>query len=234
MIVKIGHAESDEEKRSSGGRAGDQTGREVYVRDWYNRSKGWTNVFRAVKKKDREAIAVAMEQACENDRIGYDQGQRTTLYDAAKKAKWDISKITTACETDCSALVAVCVNAAGISVSKDMYTGNEAKALRATKMFREYATKNYLTKPDKLQRGDILLGPGHTAIVVSVIERFYPKYTGASGSIVDALSSLGIDPSFSHRVEIARINNIADYAGSGMQNLAMLSLLKEGKLIKAE
>ena len=37
MAVKIGHASIDERGKISGGKAGDQTGKEVCIRDWYNK-----------------------------------------------------------------------------------------------------------------------------------------------------------------------------------------------------
>ena len=40
MAVIIGHASIDERGRANSGQAGDQTGREVCTRNWYNR--GWT------------------------------------------------------------------------------------------------------------------------------------------------------------------------------------------------
>jgi cell wall-associated NlpC family hydrolase len=165
MTVKIGHASLDENKKASGGRTGDQTGNEVTIQNWYNRN--WTILFRAKDSKVAEKIAQAMEQACANDKVGYDQKQRTTLYEQAKKLNWDISKINTACECDCSSLVAVCVNAAGINVSKDMYTGNQKAVLTKTGKFEVLTDSKYLVKQDHLQRGDILLASGHTAIVLS-------------------------------------------------------------------
>jgi hypothetical protein len=108
-----------------------------------------------------------MEQACGNNNIGYDQNQRTTLYTQAKAKKWDISKVAVKCETDCSALVAVCCNAAGVTVSKDMYTGNEKAVLKGTGKFTIYTAAKYVGGSDYLKRGDILLGNGHTAIVLS-------------------------------------------------------------------
>ena len=170
MIVKIGHAYSDERSRARGGKSGDQTGKEVLIQNWYN--KGWSAVFRAKEANIAEKIAKAAEQACLNNKIGYDQGQRTTLYEQAKKLDWDISKITEDCECDCSSLVSVCVNAAGISVSKDMYTGNQKAVLQATKKFDILTSAEYLTAPNNLKRGDILLGPGHTAIVVSCSKNY--------------------------------------------------------------
>ena len=165
MAVKIGHASSDENRSARGGSSGDQTKKEVCTRSWYN--KPWTSVIRPKDSAKAEKIAKAMEQACANDKIGYDQNQRTTLFTQAKALSWDLSKITTACECDCSSLVAVCVNAAGIAVSKDIYTGNEKTALANTGAFTIYTDPKYIGKSDYLKRGDILLGAGHTAIVLT-------------------------------------------------------------------
>ena len=165
MAVLIGHASIDENNTIKGGAAGDQTQKEVCTRSWY--SKPWTSVIRPKDGAKAEKIARAMEQACANNKIGYDQAQRTTLYTLAKAVGWDISKVTTACECDCSSLVAVCVNAAGIAVSKDIYTGNQQAALSSTGAFTILTESKYTGKADHLLRGDILLGAGHTAIVLS-------------------------------------------------------------------
>ena len=165
MSVTIGHASIDENKNIKGGNAGDQTKKEVCTRTWY--SKPWTSVIRPKDSAKAEKIAKAMEQACDNNKIGYDQNQRTTLYTQAKAVNWDLSKIATACECDCSSLVAVCVNAAGITVSKDIYTGNQKTALANTGAFVVLTDSAYISKSDFLKRGDILLGSGHTAVVLS-------------------------------------------------------------------
>lgn len=245
MAVKIGHASIDERGKISGGQSGDQTGREVFERSYYKHP--WIAVIRPNNSKVAEKIAKAMEQACANNKIGYDQSQRTTLYTQAKAKNWDISKITTPCETDCSATVAVCVNAAGISVSKDMYTGNEKAVLKNTGKFTVYETAKYTNEDTYLKRGDILLANGHTAIVLSngsgVVNstltttiKYYKKYTGNSVSIVEALKSVGADTSFTNRAKIAVLNGIVKtqsaYKGTSEQNTKILNLLKKGKLIK--
>ncbi|HBU12707.1 MAG TPA: hypothetical protein DEB31_08280 [Clostridiales bacterium] len=107
-----------------------------------------------------------MQQACSNNAIGYDQHQRTTLFSAAQKFNFDLSKITVKCETDCSALVAVCINAAGISVSKDIYTGNMVSAIVATGKFSKLTDSKYLKSDVYLQVGDIVVKNGHTLIVL--------------------------------------------------------------------
>ena len=63
-------------------------------------------------------------------------------------------------------------------------------------------------------------------------KRYYPRYTGKSVSIVDALYSLGVNSSYSHRKKIAKANGINSYIGTAKQNTKLLTLLKKGKLIK--
>ena len=61
---------------------------------------------------------------------------------------------------------------------------------------------------------------------------YYPKYTGKSISLVDALKSLKIDSSFANRKKIATKNGIKAYLGTAKQNTQMLNLLKHGRLKK--
>ena len=61
---------------------------------------------------------------------------------------------------------------------------------------------------------------------------YFKKYTGSSNSIVDALKAIGADSSYSYRKKIAKANSIGGYLGTPTQNVKMLSLLKQGKLIK--
>lgn len=159
----IAHARHDERDKYSGGAAGDQTGGEVAITNWYNRP--WNVILRPKRTTAALDIAEAAEAICKNDMIGYDQGQRTTLYDAALAAGWDFSKIDKPVETDCSAMIAVCVNAAGIKVSKDIYTGNERQALLKTGEFLEITNGTILTSDTQLMRGDILLYEGHHTAV---------------------------------------------------------------------
>lgn len=61
---------------------------------------------------------------------------------------------------------------------------------------------------------------------------YYPQYTGSSVSIAEALQAVKADSSFANRQKIAKKNGITDYTGSSEQNGRLLSLLKNGKLIK--
>ena len=60
---------------------------------------------------------------------------------------------------------------------------------------------------------------------------YFPRYTGGSPSIAEALGSLGADPSYSNRAKIAAANGIAGYSGTAAQNTRMLELLRQGALV---
>ena len=167
-VVRVGSARIDERGRAYGGRAGDQTGRELSTQKWYLHKKGW-RVFRA---KDRAAalkIAADMEAACKNSHIGYDQWQRNTLYKVAEPLGFDCAKVKTDCETDCSALVRVCCAYAGImGLPSDFRTGNMPQNLLATGMFVELRGAKYTDQSAYLGKGDILVTRthGHTVVVL--------------------------------------------------------------------
>lgn len=162
-MVIFGSARIDENGNASGGKAGDQTGKEVSTQEYYMHEKGW-NVIRAKSDYVREAIAKDMEWACANNNIGYDQGQNQTLYQVSKPLGFNCSLVGTPCETDCARLVRVCVLYAGVQCS-DFYTGNELEALLATDAFKQV----YPSMPGGLMRGDILVTKtkGHTVVVLT-------------------------------------------------------------------
>lgn len=62
---------------------------------------------------------------------------------------------------------------------------------------------------------------------------YYPAYTAGGNSITMALSSMGIDSSMAHRKQIAAANGISGYTGTYTQNVTMLTLLKQGRLVAA-
>lgn len=168
-MVKIGHASIDENGRATNGAAGDQTGKEVCTRNWYLNSKGWV-VLRCKDAAKREKIAEAMEKACANAQIGYDQNQRDSLFNNVKSSGFDPSKTTKKVETDCSALVRVCIAYAyGKDVAGNIRTISEPAALVNTGLFTKYTAEKYCKSSDYLLRGDILCTPvsGHTVVVLS-------------------------------------------------------------------
>ena len=166
-LPKIGSASIDENGRARGGKAGNQSGSELRIQDWYKHSKGWI-VLRAKDPRVAEKIAYAMKAAIENKHIGYDQDQRNTLYNAAKDVGFDPAKVTTNVETDCSALVRVCLAYAGIIVS-NFNTSTEVSRIMATGKFMELTDSQHTNNGDYLRIGDILVTKtqGHTVVVLT-------------------------------------------------------------------
>lgn len=170
MSVKIGHASIAEHGGTKNGQAGDQTGKEVCTRNWY--SKPWQYMLRPTSPIVAEKSAKACEAGCANNRIGYDQNQRNTLRTEARKVNFHLEAISTACETDCSAFMSVCAEAAGVDIP---YSGGNApttstmvKAFTSTGQYKAYTDSKYLTSDKYLKRGDILVKPGsHTVMALS-------------------------------------------------------------------
>ena len=63
---------------------------------------------------------------------------------------------------------------------------------------------------------------------------YYPACGSSYTSLTDALKSVGADSSYANREKIAALNGISNYSGTAAQNLQMLNLLKQGKLIKSK
>ena len=167
MAVRIGSARMGENGKITGGKPGDQTGREVSTQNWYAHSKGW-RVFRAKNAGVGDRIAECMEKICANDKIGYNQAQRGTLYAAVKDHGFDPDKLKIKVNTDCSAAVRVCCCYAGIEIG-NFNTSNEASYLMNTGAFVELTGSEYTRSSDRLRRGDILVTrtKGHTVVVLN-------------------------------------------------------------------
>ena len=198
MAVIIGSARQDEHGKAYGGQAGNQSGREISTQNWYLHSKGW-RVLRAKDAGVGQRLAIAMRAACDNKNIGYNQWRRNTLYDAAAVWGFDISRVNTPVDTDCSALVRTCIAyAAGITtLPSSLRTGNMCSLILATGQFEELSGKEYTTKSDYLKAGDILCTKtsGHTVIVLTdgakAGEKIHPTLRkGDKGSDVANLQKL--------------------------------------------
>ena len=177
---KISNSGKDERGQYKAGKAGDQTGEEWMIRDWYD--KNWIAILRYPDSEVREMIASYAEKAAANDHIGYDQLERLTFWKELQNSDYDPANITNDCESDCSAGVAAIVKAVGYKLGIDKlknvpettYTGNEKTNLKNAG-FEVLTDSKYLKSDNELIRGDILLyhkrtknsETGHTAIYLS-------------------------------------------------------------------
>ncbi len=181
--VMIGSARKDENGRYTGGAAGDQTGKEVSVQEFYNHSKGWY-VLRVKSAEVAAKLANAMQTACDNQNIGYDQGQRLDVITQIRKYG-ALGKIRTKTECDCSSLVRACCVEAGFDPG-NFTTGNEAAVLAGTGYFEPKAS---VTSEAQLRKGDILVTKtkGHTVIVVGTEVKRQTLKRGSRGADVTYL-----------------------------------------------
>lgn len=98
---------------------------------------------------------------------------------------------------------------------------------------------NFLVSELGLAKKVVAVKPTVSKPVTSVpYVEYYPKCDKKYTTIYAALTSIGVDGSYSFRRKIARANNIGGlngvaYLGSAQQNTQMLNLLKAGLLIKA-
>ena len=168
-MVKMGHA-SASENGGKYGTKGDQTGGEVCTRNYYVYSGGWSYVLRPSDNNVAEKAALACEKGCQNKNVGYGQADRNTAHIAAQRVGYDLARINTPCNTDCSAFVTLCAIAAGVKGLE--YTGNAPttrtmkQAFLRTGQFTILTDEKYLTSGDYLKRGDILVAEGHHTVMV--------------------------------------------------------------------
>lgn len=158
-MVKIGHASIGERGKVSGGKAGDQTGKEICIRDWYK--KPWNVMLICTDTKLADKAADYMEAICKNDNYGYDQSQRTTGYESIKKNGVAKGKG----EFDCSSLVATCYKLAGVNVSVNCTTSTLRAALLATGKFKAYKDSPHISTSDYAKRGAVYLSEGHHVVM---------------------------------------------------------------------
>ena len=155
----IVHSSIDENRHARGGKAGDQTGREVCTRSWY--SKPWGMVLRyrdaAVAKKARD-IAIKLANS---NLVGYDQNERNSLYKQLERNGWDVDKYIRSgvkTECDCSSFVYACYccviaemrglsNAPTTVTSRNFYKSHGFEVLLSSE---------YTASASKLLPGDLL------------------------------------------------------------------------------
>lgn len=206
--VKISNSGSDENGKYKGGKAGDQTGKEWRIRDWYNYP--WNCVLRHPLAEVRACLATMAVKAAENDNIGYDQLQRDDYGIELAKNDYDPSKIKKPVESDCSKGVIDNTKGTGHTLGipalqniKATYTGNMRAAYK-TAGFYVLTESKYLTSSDYLLAGDILLNDKHHTCTVitngaksgdTVVMPLVKK--GSTGAAVEQLQEMLIAQGYS-------------------------------------
>lgn len=232
-MVKISNCGHDERGRYAGGKAGDQTGTEYQIMNWYSRP--WLCVLRFNDAKIAAMIADMATKAAQNNLIGYDQGtsgnsnDRYSFWQHLKASNYDPAQITVACESDCSASTAAIVKGAGYrlnnarlkAVSIYLTTRNMRAAMKIAGA-KVLTDRKYLTSGDYLKAGDILLNDNHhVAIAVT---------TGAKASTLSTPTILSKTPKWVGKVT-ANTLNVRTWAGTEYAQLKSYPTLAKGNLV---
>lgn len=164
--MRIGHASIDENNKIKNGRAGDQTGKEVCIRNYYD--KNWDYVLRPKTSDLAEKSAKACEALCNNQCVGYDQNERNSIIPYLELLGWNYLAIKKDTECDCSSLMTACALCGGAKIN---YKGNAPHTRSMVARFKEsgsYDVFQFVSpKHSNLKRGDILVKEGsHTAMVL--------------------------------------------------------------------
>lgn len=164
MSIKFCYA-SISENGTVNGSAGDQSGREVRIRDEYNFKQNW--VIRCKNKRKRLRIASAARRFANNDNIGYSQKSRLGLSKECERLGWKISKISKVkrCNTDCSAMACAAVNCS----FNDKFVPPNLTTVTLPDWFSEWDKFEVIKKSNlkgfRLKKGDIVGKTGHCVIV---------------------------------------------------------------------
>lgn len=163
MAVRIAEAYGDENGKARGGQFGDQTGREVRVREFYIRDGGWPTYIECTDPILADAAAYNAELFATVDVYGYDQDERWTGYKTAKELGIENGKPAA---LDCATHVLASYILAGLDIPAEGYTGNLERILLATGKFVAYEDAAHTDSADLAKRGGMYLAAGHHVMMV--------------------------------------------------------------------
>lgn len=215
-MCKCAWASIDEKGNIKGGVAGDQTDREVKTGSWYDFNQ--TQVLFWKDASLAKKYVAALKYFASSNLVGYDQDERTTLYNALAKVKWKYPDLKVKVETDCSSLVLAAVNCAVGKklVTSAANTSTMKSILMNTGLFVEKTGSKYTKSGEYLALGAILIAPGHH--VISAIENG-PKF-GISNSIV-AESTLTVGSTGSEVKKLQRNLNTLNFTDNAKNPLVV-------------
>lgn len=142
-------------------------------------------ILRFKNAQEAEKAAQACEDGVRNKNIGYDMDGRNTAYKAAETVDFDLGRIDTPAETDCSAFMMLCAVSGGVTELKELFRkfGNSCTTYcmmhdwPKTGHFELLTGGKYLCSDEYLRRGDILVSSGHTVMALANGAKAYQDET---------------------------------------------------------
>lgn len=158
-MIKIGHAVCDENGGSNGA-AGNQSGRELRIQNWYLRDGGWDCYLEPIDSDLGKRAADIMERIIMCPSFGYSKKNRWNGYKNIVKAGGDITSAKPG-DFDCSSLCISCYVLAGANIKATGYTGNMERLLLASGLFRSYSDSEHTDSCVHARVGGMYLSKGH-------------------------------------------------------------------------
>jgi len=223
-IVQASITENNDDGWNKKAKAGDQTGREVFIRNWYPYE--WDGIIHCTDTEiAKKAVDVAVKLANSN-LVGYDQSERNTLYKALKSNGWDVDKYIKSgkcTETDCSAFVYACYCCVVPSLRSDSNAPivPQLKS-KFTKLdiFKWYTAKRFRNTDTDLRAGDILVNTDAHAIMAIETGSSYKgsqsskKTTSVRKTVKASKSASKFDKAIAGTYKTTDALNLRDGAGT--------------------
>lgn len=206
-MAKIVEAYGDENGKARGGKLGDQTGKEIRIRDWYERDGGWAVYIECTDPLLAEAAAYNAQLIAEDDSFGYNQDDRWSGYDEIISGG-SIDEAETG-DFDCSSLCIAAYILAGLDMKPEGYTGNLERLFLETGKFKSYDDAAHLKSSTLAKRGGMYLMPkAHVLMMLEdgagAIEEDVSPTLPTGKRYVEALGSVKL-----------RVGHTTDYEDAG-------------------
>lgn len=188
-LIHARYTENGDSGWNGKAQAGDQTGNEVSVTEFY--IAPWDFALRYFNWEFAKEFVLIAKKLAGCVKVGYDQSQRNTLYKYLKAVNFDVDKFILSgakCETDCSAFVyaCLCVLLPNLRSDNNAPTTADMKDFYKNKGFTVLTGADYLNGKRNIT-GDIMVRAGHhTAIFLSEIDSVakYPTEVESALTII--------------------------------------------------
>ena len=203
-------------------KAANNAGADYYISMHHNaglngtNSIGGTVIYYAASTIGRMMQAMALYNAIQS---------RTQLPVNPKRNKTNFEKFYVIYHTKCPALL---VENGFMDSTVDLpYILSDRHAQETAKGVVAFLVEQLSLEPKKAA-----VSPSQS-VTAPTISAYYQAYTGPKTTLYNAMTSMGLDGSYSFRKKIAKANGIAGYVGTATQNTKMYNLLVAGILKKA-
>lgn len=190
-LIHARYTENGDSGWNGKAKAGDQTGNEVSVTEFY--SAPWDFCLRYFNWELAREFAIVAKKLAGCVKVGYDQSQRNDLYKELKAVNFDVDKFILSgkkCETDCSAFVyaCLCVLLPSLRSDKNAPTTADMKEFYKNKGFSVFTGTDYLNGL-KNQTGDILVRSGHHTAIFSSDNDVNSEYSAVLNTALKVIAT---------------------------------------------